>query len=114
MKSLIKDLIIPFLSEADISGVEETVGIFGGGFQPPTKGHFEVVKKALEMYPGLNQFIVYVGTGGGRSDITQEQSLAIWDIYKQYLPSKVSIVPSSSPVYSVYSYAKDNPTTQIK
>jgi hypothetical protein len=114
MKSLVKSLITPFLSEADIPESNKVVGVFGGGFQPPTKGHFEVVKKALEMYPELNQLNVYVGTGGGRSNITQEQSLAIWDIYKNYLPSKVNIIPSSNPISSIYSYAKEESDAQIK
>ena len=114
MKSLVKSLITPFLSEASIPESNKVVGVFGGGFQPPTKGHFEVVRKALEMYPQLTEFNLYVGTGGGRSDITQEQSLAIWNIYKDYLPSKVNIIPSSNPISSIYSYAKDESDTQIK
>ena len=114
MKSLVKSLITPFLSEADIPESNKVVGVFGGGFQPPTKGHFEVVRKALEMYPQLNQLNIYVGTGGGRSDITQEQSVAIWNIYKNYLPSKVNIIPSSNPISSIYSYAKEEPDAQIK
>ena len=114
MKSLVKSLITPFLSEADIPESNKVIGVFGGGFQPPTRGHFEVVRKALEMYPELNQLNVYVGTGGGRSDITQEQSVAIWNIYKDYLPSKVNIIPSSNPISSIYSYAKDEPDAQIK
>ena len=114
MKSLVKSLITPFLSEADIPESNKVVGVFGGGFQPPTKGHFEVVRKALEMYPQLTEFNIYVGTGGGRSDITQDQSVAIWNIYKNYLPSKVNIIPSSNPISSIYSYAKDEPDAQIK
>jgi len=114
MKSLVKDLITPFLIEAEIPAIDKTVGVFGGGFQPPTKGHFKVVLQALEMYPQLTEFNIYVGTGGGRSGITQEQSVAIWNIYKDYLPSKVKIIPSSNPISSIYSYAKDNPDVQIK
>jgi hypothetical protein len=114
MKSLVKSLITPFLSEADIPESNKVVGVFGGGFQPPTKGHFEVVRKALKMYPQLSELNIYVGTGGGRSDITQEQSLAIWNIYKNYLPSKVNIIPSSNPISSIYSYAKEESDAQIK
>jgi hypothetical protein len=113
MKSLVKLLITPFLSEADIPESNKVVGVFGGGFQPPTKGHFEVVKQALS-YPNLDEFNIYVGTGGGRSDITQEQSLAIWNIYKNYLPSIVNIIPSSNPITSIYSLAKDKPDAKIK
>jgi len=114
MKSLVKSLITPFLSETNIPESNKIVGVFGGGFQPPTRGHFEVVKKALEMYPELTQLNIYVGTGGGRSDITQEQSVAVWNIYKDYLPSKVNIIPSSNPISSIYSYAKDESDAQIK
>lgn len=113
MNSLVKSLILPFLTEVDSLGEEKTVGLFGGGFQPPTKGHFEVVKKAIEKY-NPNKFIIFVGTGGGRSDITQDQSLAIWDIYKNYLPSNIEIVASPNPVSSIYRYAKEHPFEDVK
>ena len=113
MNSLVKSLIIPFLTEVDSVGEGLTVGLFGGGFQPPTKGHFEVVKKAIEKY-NPNKFIIFVGTGGGRSDITQDQSLAIWNIYKNYLPDNVEIIASPNPVSSIYRYAKDHPFENIK
>ena len=113
MNSLVKSLILPFLTEADSLGEEKTVGLFGGGFQPPTKGHFEVVKKAIEKY-NPNEFIIFVGTGGGRSDITQDQSLAIWNIYKNYLPNNIKIEASPNPVSSIYRYAKEHPFENIK
>lgn len=113
MNSLVKSLILPFLTEVDSLGEEKTVGLFGGGFQPPTKGHFEVVKKAIEKY-NPNEFIIFVGTGGGRSDITQDQSLAIWNIYKNYLPDNVKIEASSNPISSIYRYAKEHPFENIK
>ena len=113
MNSLVKSLILPFLTEVDSLGEGSTVGLFGGGFQPPTKGHFEVVKKAIEKY-NLNKFVIFVGTGGGRSDITQDQSLAIWNIYKNYLPGDIEIIASSNPVSSIYRYAKEHPFEDIK
>jgi hypothetical protein len=113
MNSLVKSLILPFLTEVDSLGEGSTVGLFGGGFQPPTKGHFEVVKKAIEKY-NPNKFVIFVGTGGGRSDITQDQSLAIWDIYKNYLPGDIEIIASPNPVSSIYRYAKEHPFEDIK
>lgn len=113
MNSLVKSLILPFLTEVDSLGEGKTVGLFGGGFQPPTKGHFEVVKKAIEKY-NPNEFIIFVGTGGGRSDITQDQSLAIWNVYKNYLPDNVKIEASPNPVSSIYRYAKEHPFEDIK
>jgi len=111
MKNLIKDLIKPFINEENL---QPTVGVFGGGFQPPTKGHLEVIKQALDRYPLLDTFIIFVGTGGGRSNITQEQSIKIWNIYKKLLPSKVQILPSNNPISSIYSYVRENPQTKIK
>lgn len=113
MNSLVKSLILPFLTEVDSLSEGKTVGLFGGGFQPPTKGHFGVVKKAIEKY-NPNEFIIFVGTGGGRSDITQAQSLAIWNIYKNYLPDNVKIEASSNPISSIYKYAKEHPFENIK
>jgi hypothetical protein len=113
MNSLVKSLILPFLTEVDSLSEGKTVGLFGGGFQPPTKGHFEVVKKAIEKY-NPNQFIIFVGTGGGRSDITQDQSLAIWNIYKNYLPGDITIEASPNPVSSIYRYAKEHPFEDVK
>jgi len=113
MNSLVKSLILPFLTEIDSLGEGSTVGLFGGGFQPPTKGHFEVVKKAIEKY-NPNKFIIFVGTGGGRSDITQDQSLAIWNIYKNYLPGDIEVIPSPNPVSSIYRYAKEHPFEDVK
>jgi hypothetical protein len=112
MNSLVKSLILPFLTEVDSLDKGKTVGLFGGGFQPPTKGHFEVVKQAIENYK-LNEFIIFVGTGGGRSDITQAQSLAIWNIYKNYLPGDVKIEASPNPVSSIYRYTKEHPLTHF-
>lgn len=113
MNSLVKSLILPFLTEVDSLGEGKTVGLFGGGFQPPTKGHLKVVKKAIENYKP-NEFIIFVGTGGGRSNITQDQSLAIWNIYKKYLPDNVKIEASPNPVSSIYRYAKEHPFEDVK
>jgi len=52
-KSLLEDLL-----ETPI-----TVALYGGGFKPPTKGHFNVVEKTLEELPDIDQLILYVGGG---------------------------------------------------
>ena len=51
MNSLVNELIQPFLLEEKTLG--KTIGLYGGGFKPPTKGHFNVVVKTLEEYPEL-------------------------------------------------------------
>ena len=83
------------------------IGLYGGGFKPPTKGHFEVVQKIINEYPDLDMLIVLVGKGI-RNGISQDEAILIWDIYKKYLPFKVRITPVSSPIGEIYSLAKGN------
>ena len=89
------------------------IAIFGGGFKFPTIGHFNLIKKALETYPNLDEFLVYIGSGV-RNGISQAESILIWEIYRKYLPSKVKFIPTSSPVRAIYDYAKEHPNENIK
>jgi cytidyltransferase-like protein len=102
-KGLVKELILPLI-EADS---KKTVAIYGGGFKPPHKGHFEVVEKALEQFPQIDEFIIYVGSGT-RDGITQAESLLTWDIYKKYLPLKVKVEPAKSPIRAIYEYIENH------
>ena len=61
---------------------KKTIAVYGGGFKPPTKGHFEVVKQALDENPGIDEFIIFVGKGE-RDGITQEDSIKIWGVYRK-------------------------------
>jgi hypothetical protein len=93
----------------------KSIAIFGGGFKPPTKGHFEVAKLALENHPDIDELIISVGTGV-RNGVTQAQSVAIWEIYKNYLPnsSKVTIMASpSSPIRDAKKLAENNPEDNV-
>ena len=83
------------------------IGLYGGGFKPPTKGHFEVVQKIIDEYSDLDMLIVLVGKGI-RNGISQDESILIWSIFKKYLPLKVRIIPISSPIGEIYSLAKGN------
>ena len=40
---------------------KKTIGVYGGGFKPPTKGHFEVVKQALDENPEIDEMLIFVG-----------------------------------------------------
>jgi len=102
MNSLTKSLI------SELVGDNLVTAVYGGGFKPPTKGHLEVVQKALSDFPEIDKFIIYVGSGE-RNGITQEESLLIWDIYKNYLPSKVEIQPSKAPIGDILRYGKNHP-----
>jgi len=83
------------------------IAAYGGGFKPPTSGHFEVVKKALDEFPEIEEFIIYVG-GGEREGINQAQSILIWEIYQTYLPMKVKILPSKAPIGDIIRLGKNN------
>ena len=96
----------------DLLDTQKTVAIYGGGFKPPTKGHFHVAELTLEQFPEIDELKVFVG-GGVRDGITQDESIQIWDIYKKYLSPKVDVEASVAPVKSVLGYAKENPDTKV-
>jgi hypothetical protein len=90
----------------------KVIAAYGGGFKPPTKGHLEVVKRALAAHPEIDEFIIYVG-GKERDGISQTESLLIWDIFKKYLPMKVKIEPSKLPIGDIIRLGKNNPEDKI-
>lgn len=114
MNGLVEALIEGIISEEEQSK-KKIIGMFGGGFKPPTSGHLEVVKRALEENPEMDALIILVGSGT-RNSISQEESLAIWNIYKKSLPNKVRVMASPDnkpPIGAIYSYAKKNPDKEI-
>jgi hypothetical protein len=109
MNSLTKYLIKDLLPE---SFDPKIIGVLGGGFKPPTRGHFRLIKKIIKENPNLEEFIVYVG-GAVRNDLTQEDSLKIWDIYKKYLSPIVRFESSKAPIGDIYRLSKNNPDSKI-
>ena len=105
------DLLTKALLE-DLLDTQKTVAIYGGGFKPPTKGHFHVAELVLEKFPEIDELKIFVGQGV-RDGVTQDESIRIWDIYKNYLSSKVDVEASVAPVKSVLGYAKENPDTKV-
>ena len=109
MNQLTKHLVDGILNEDK----QEIVALYAGGFKPPTAGHFQVVEEALDNYPEIDKFIVFVGSGV-RDGIEQAESILTWEIYQNYLPMKVEITPAKKPaIAEVYSYAKSNPEKTI-
>lgn len=109
MNQLTKHLVDGILNEDK----KEIVALYAGGFKPPTAGHFQVVEEALDNYPEIDKFIVFVGSGV-RDGIEQAESILTWEIYQNYLPMKVEITPAKKPaIAEVYSYAKSNPEKTI-
>lgn len=92
---------------------KKVVAVYGGGFKPPTSGHFEVVKQALKENPEIDEFIILIG-GKPRNGITPDESILIWDIYKTYLPFKVEVKYTSvPPIKGIYNYAKEHPDEEV-
>jgi hypothetical protein len=111
MNSLVQEIIKGLLPEEE--GKRKVVAVYGGGFKPPTEGHFEVVKQALEENPEIDEFIIFIGTKD-RDGLTKADALLIWEIYNKYLPYKVKIDPSDkSPIQSIYNYAKEHPEEEV-
>jgi hypothetical protein len=105
------DLLTKFLLK-EVLDNQKVVAIYGGGFKPPTKGHFAVAKKTLEDFPEIDELKIFVG-GGVRDGITQDESIKIWTIYKSLFPDKIDVEPSVAPVKSVLGYAKDHPEEKV-
>jgi len=92
---------------------KKVVAVYGGGFKPPTKGHFAVVKQAIKENPEIDEFIILVG-GKDRDGVTQADSIIVWDIYKQYLPIIVTVRSTSvPPIKGIYDYAKEHPNEEV-
>ena len=107
--SLVKEIIKGLLPEEE----KRTIAVYGGGFKPPTAGHFEVVETAIKKNPNIDKFIILIG-GKERDGVTPEESILIWDIYKQYLPINVEIKFSPKPpIQAVYNYASDHPDEDV-
>jgi len=104
MNLLAKSLVRPILEEK-----QPGIALIPGGFKPPTLGHFYLANEIAKR-PEVEETIVLIGHKD-RDGITKDQSLAIWNIYKKYLPPNVSIEisDSPSPVSDVYSFIKHNP-----
>ena len=89
------------------------VAVFGGGFKPPTAGHFLVVETATNQVPDADKYIVFVGKEV-RDGIDQDTSYEVWKIFQKYLPGNVEIVKASKPpIGEIYSYASNNPDDQV-
>jgi phosphopantetheine adenylyltransferase len=104
MNSLVKSLIQPILEQEG-----QKIALVPGGFKPPTMGHFYLVDEVAKN-PNIDKVLVLIGHKN-RDGVSKEESKAVWDIYKKYLPSNVEIqiADNSSPIADVTSIIKNNP-----
>jgi len=92
--------------------MSKVIAAYGGGFKPPTKGHFEIVKNALQEFPEIDEFIIYVGSKE-RDGIDQSEAILVWEIYQNYQANKVTIKPAKSPKYQFADSFCENPRVEI-
>jgi hypothetical protein len=108
MNSLVREITRGLLEDS-----KRTIGVFGGGFKPPTKGHMQVIKQAIDENPEMDEVIIYVGKGE-RDGVTQEDSVKVWNIYQRYLPFSVKVIPATKPpIQAIYNLAKENPEDEV-
>jgi hypothetical protein len=92
---------------------EQTIALFPGAFKPPHKGHVDVVQKLLK---GSDQVVVLVSPKT-REGITADESVAVWNLYKDkgLFDGSVEIkISPVTPVGEVYDVVKDNPDTEFR
>jgi hypothetical protein len=104
MNELVKSLIQPLLEDE-----QKNIALVPGGYKPPTGGHFYIVNEIAKRAE-IDEVIVLIGHKE-RDGITKEDSIQIWDIYKKYLPSNVTIRLSStpSPIHDIHKIIGENP-----
>ena len=101
------------LEEVTDSELKNIVSLYGGGFKPPHKAHFE---NALKLCKNADRLIIFIGAKVREGvPITAEQSKQIWEIYKKYLPKPVEIrISSSSPISDIYKIIAEPDFSDIK
>jgi predicted nucleotidyltransferase len=93
--------------------LEQTIALFPGAFKPPHKGHVDVVQKLLK---GSDQVVVLVSPKT-REGITADESVAVWNLYKdkELFDGSVEIkISPVTPVGDVYDVVEDNPDTEFR
>jgi len=92
---------------------QSVVALFPGAFKPPHKGHVDVVQKLLK---GSDQVVILVSPKT-REGITADESVAVWNLYKNkgLFDGSVEIkISPVTPVGEVYDVVEDNPDTEFR
>lgn len=81
------------------------IALYPGKFKPPHAGHFSVVAKAAN----IADKVIVIMSRGSKDEFTPEDSMKVWDLYKDILPENVEVIVSSnpSPLNDVFDIVKD-------
>ena len=91
---------------------QPTIALFPGAFKPPHKGHVDIVKKLLKV---ADQVVVLISPKT-REGITADESVAVWNLYKDkgLFDGSVEIrVSAITPIKETYDVVEDNPDTEF-
>jgi nicotinic acid mononucleotide adenylyltransferase len=96
----------PVSEDAELTEKSYSIGIFGGGFNPPHIGHFEAAKMAAKENDDV--YIIVSKTERDNANITLEKKLAVWKLYVPLLEqyrAKIHLVEAEvSPIRTTYEY----------
>jgi len=81
------------------------IALYPGKFKPPHAGHFDVISKASK----IADKVIVIMSNVSKNEFTAEDSMKVWMLYKDLLPSNVEIKISTktSPVNEVFDIIKD-------
>lgn len=102
-----KEKALSQVAQTLTEGEESTIGLYGGGFKPPHRGHFHIAK---ELAKDVDSIKIYIGGTIRKGEIiTAQQSKDIWGIYAKYLgvPTEIEIAPVT-PILSIYQEIEAN------
>jgi len=92
---------------------KKKVAVYAGAFRPPTKSDYELLEKAIEEDPGVDEIHVYVGDAESEG-LDQDQAVQIWQMFGEHFPRDFYVHKSAkSPVSDVYAYTNKFPTYDI-
>ena len=92
-----------YMSHLLLEGQNEIIAIFPGGFKPPHKGHYELIK-AYASDPNIHEVKILLGpkertSKNGKISITEDMSRQIWErFYIPTLPGNVTLEDAPDPV----------------
>jgi cytidyltransferase-like protein len=92
---------------------QPTIALFPGAFKPPHKGHVDVVKQLLKV---SDQVVVLISSKT-RDGITADESVAVWNLYKDkgLFDGSVEIkISPITPVKETYDVVEENPDTEFR
>lgn len=102
-----KEKALSQVAQTLTEGEGTVIGLYGGGFKPPHRGHFHIAK---ELAKDVDSLKIYIGAKIREGEvITAQQSKEIWEVYAKYLgkPTEIQIAPIT-PILSIYQEIEAN------